>query len=100
MLRSNSKPRIIYTSAVPALDPFVPAAAGATTAAPPRGGHVGPLLQQRRHVCAIICGSRPTRNAELDINWSDGLHAARSGGWHDCISGSAPGRPCNARYSS
>ena len=65
---------IRFTSAVPALDPFVPAAAGATTAAPPRGGH-----EHRRHVCAIICGSRPTRNAELDINWSDGLRAAWNG---------------------
>ena len=71
---------IRFTSAVPALDPFVPAAAGATTAAPPRGGMWGRYCSEhRRRVCAIICGSRPTRNAELDINWSDGLRAAWNG---------------------
>ena len=29
--------------------------------------------EQRQHLCAIICGSRTTRNAELDINWSGEL---------------------------
>ena len=29
--------------------------------------------EQRRHLWDIICGSRATRNAELDIKWSGGL---------------------------
>jgi len=49
-----------------ALDPFVPAAAGATTAAPPRGGHVGPQMQRAERTC-VPSSAEADRRATLSF---------------------------------
>jgi len=63
-----SSAKIVCTSAVPALDRFVAAAAGATTAAPPRVGMWGRhCSEQRRQVMCVTSSAEADRRATLSL---------------------------------